>query len=120
MFQTFDFRCVTIISFQGGARSHTFDLGWKIGKYAAKSGGLGGGGGHSTTGSHWAQILIGGRTNTEPSLPRTACQRTFQGVGEGACLLTLARVLKERWGRGGGVGGGLVSHTCFSCEAFTL
>ena len=63
----------------------------------------------------WVQILIGGRTNTEPSLPRTACQRTFQpnergrertAAGrEGACLLTLARVLKERWG--GGREGGL-------------
>ena len=33
------------------------------------------------------------------------------GKGEGACLLTLARVLKERWGGGGGggAGGGLVS-----------
>ena len=28
-----------------------------------------------------------------------------RGRGEGACLLTLARVLKERWGRGGGRGG---------------
>ena len=28
-----------------------------------------------------------------------------RGWGEGACLLTLARVLKERWG--GGAGGGL-------------
>ena len=32
-----------------------------------------------------------------------------RGQGEGACLLTLARVLKERWGRGGGAGGGFVS-----------
>ena len=50
----------------------------------------------------WAQILIGDRTNTEPSLPRTACQRTFQPEirmnGEG------------RWAGGGGRGrGGLVS-----------
>ena len=38
-------------------------------------------------------------------------RRRWAGVGgrrrgEGACLLNLARVLKERWGRGGG---GLVS-----------
>ena len=50
------------------ARSHNFDLGWKIGKHAAKSGG---GGGHSKPlVTAWAQILIGGRMNTEPSLPR--------------------------------------------------
>ena len=58
------------------ARSHNFDLGWKIGKYAAKSGGEGGGIQPLVTA--WAQILIGGGTNTEPSLPQTACQRTFQ------------------------------------------
>ena len=29
-----------------------------------------------------------------------------RGRGEGSCLLTLARILKERWGRRGGGGGG--------------
>ena len=90
-----------------------------------------------------AQILIGGRTNTEPSLPRTACQRTFQpeiwmngeligrrldwgrsegdgrgggrGRGEGFCLVALARVLKERWGRGGGGREGGLSPYFNSC-----
>ena len=38
-----------------------------------------GGGGIQPLVTDWAQIRIGGRTNTEPSLPRTACQRTFQG-----------------------------------------
>ena len=58
------------------ARSHNFDLGWKIGKHGARSGG--GGVGIQPLMTAWAQILIGCRTNTEPSVPRKACQRTFQ------------------------------------------
>ena len=47
----------------------------------------GGGGGIQPLVTVWAQMMIGGRTNTEPSLPRTACQRTFhpeiwEGKGE--------------------------------------
>ena len=41
-------------------------------------GGAGGGVSIQPLVTAWAQIMIGGRTNTEPSLPRTACQRTFQ------------------------------------------
>ena len=52
------------------------DLGGKIDKRAAKS--VGGGVGIQPLVTAWAQILIGDRTNTEPSLPRTACQHTFQ------------------------------------------
>ena len=37
------------------------------------------------------------------------------GRGEGACLLTLARVLKERWGRGGGGREGDLSPYFNSC-----
>ena len=93
------------------ARSHNFDLGWKIGKHAAKSSG---GVGIQPLVTAWAQILIGGRTNTEPSLPRTACQRTFQpeirmnGEGRGRRLDWGVSEGGGR-GRGRGRGGGLVS-----------
>ena len=52
-----------------------------------------------------------GRERTEAGLGtvgRSWAGRGGRGRGEGACLLTLARGLKERWGRGG-AGGGLVS-----------
>ena len=79
---------------------HNFDLGWKIGKHAAKSGV---GVGIQPQVTAWTQILIGGRTNTEPSLPLTACQRTFQPEGRGR-RLDWGR--SEGGGRGEGEGGG--------------
>ena len=55
----------------------------------------------------WAQILIEGRTNTEPSLPRTACQHTFQPE---IWMNVEGRGRRLEWGRseggGEGVGGG--------------
>ena len=109
---------VTIISFQGGARSHHFDLRWKIGKHAAKSGG---GGDIQPLVTAWAQILIGGldEHGTKPATDSMPAQisagnmnergrkRTAAGLGtvgrrwagggsrgrwEGACLRTLTRV----------------------------
>ena len=39
---------------------------------------VGGGVGIQPLVTAWAKLMIGGRKNTEPSLPRTACQCTFQ------------------------------------------